>query len=117
MIEALAPYVISAMWFAACGAVLHPLSRVYVSLLIAVGWVTFLWKVLAGSALWLLFSVIILLPLFCGLVYGMRYRAELREWPALIWFMCCYVVSLVPMYKSIKGELPRLQIAGFLRDW
>jgi hypothetical protein len=117
MIEALAPYVMSAKWFAAWGVVLHPVSRLYISSLIVVGRFGFLWKVLAGSALWLLASVIGVLPLFCGLVYGARYRAELREWRALIWFMCCYVVSLVPVYKRIKGELPRLQAAGFFRDW
>ena len=117
MIEAFAPYVIYAVWFAACGAVLRPLSRLYISSLIVVGRFGFPWKVLASSALWLLFSVIVVLPLFSGLAYGARYRTELHEWPILIWFLCCYVGSLVPVYKSIKGELPRLQVAGFFKDW
>ncbi len=35
---------------------------------------------------------------------------------ALIWFSCCYIVSLVPMHKNINGERPRLLVAGFFRD-
>jgi hypothetical protein len=115
MIEAFAPYIISAMWFTACGVALHPLSRLYVSSLDVVGRLRFLWRVLADSALWLLFSVIGLLSFYCGAVYGARYRTERREWPVFIWFLYCYVVSLVPVYKNIKGELPRLQTAGFFR--
>jgi hypothetical protein len=113
MIEAFAPYVISAMWFTACGVALLPLSRLYVSSLVVVGRLRFLWRVLAGSALWLLFSAIGLLPLFCGAVFGARNRTERREWPVFIWFLCCYVVSLVPVYKKIKGELPGFRLPDF----
>lgn len=61
-------------------------------------------------------SVIVALPLFCGLVQGARSRTELSEWLALIWFSCCYIVSLVPVHKNINGERPRLLVAGFFRD-
>jgi hypothetical protein len=117
MIEAFAPYVISAMWCVVCGVVFQPLSKWYVSSLISVGRFRFPWKTLASSSLWLLFSVTIVLPIFCGVVYGTRYRTELCELPIFIWFLCCYVVSLVPVQKSITSELPRLRAAGFFLDW
>jgi hypothetical protein len=116
MIEALRPYLAAALWFAVCGAVLYPLSLLYVRFLVVVGHFEKPWKSVGAYLLWLSFSVALLFPLVGGVVLARRYSPQLAEWPALLWLGVCYLGSAVPVYGTVCRNLPKLRAMGFFRE-
>lgn len=117
MIEEVLPFLASAVWWGLWAAVFLPLSRMYIGLLLHVGEFAWPWRYVCGAAVWVMFSLLVVVPLLGGIGFGVRYRPEFREAPALIWYGCCFVVALIPIHNSIKNELPRLRAKGMFLDW
>ena len=117
MIEDVLPFLASAVWWGLWAAVFLPLSRMYVGLLLHVGEFAWLWRYVCGAAVWIMFSLLVAVPLLGGIGFAVRYRPEFCEAPALIWYGCCFVVAIIPVHNSIRNELPRLRAKGMFLDW
>lgn len=113
----IAPFLAIAAWFLVCGFPLAFISRAYVKALLIVGSFRATAKIFCASILWLAFALIVLLPLFGGITLMNHFSCAPDEWPIFVWFLICYVASLVPIYKAINSKhLPALQSMGFFKE-
>jgi len=67
MIEEVLPFLASAVWWGLWAAVFLPLSRTYVGLLLHIGEFAWPWRYVCGAAVWIMFSLLLTVPLVGGL--------------------------------------------------